>query len=146
MRQQKRNQNGFTLLELLVAISIIAVGLLAAASMQGVAINADSVSNKVSVGSSLAQQVAEDLISSSSTGTVLNTNGTYNYMLDQVNHSNVLTIQSAGRFRAVYTTVTSPVISGATLTGTTKVSVTVKYISPSNVESDVATFTTFKRL
>jgi type IV pilus assembly protein PilV len=146
MRRQMRNQDGFTLLELLVAISIIAVGLLAAASMQGVAINSDSVANRVSVGSSLAQQVAEDLISSSSTGTVLNTNGTFNYMLDQVNHSNVLTVQSAGRFRAVYTTQTSPVISGATVTGTTQVSVTVKYIAPNAVETDVATFTTYKRL
>jgi type IV pilus assembly protein PilV len=144
-----RNQDGFTLLELLVAISIIAVGLLAAASMQGVAINSDSVANRVSVGSSLAQQVAEDLISSSSTGTVLNTNGTFNYMLDQVNHSNVLTVQSAGRFRAVYTTQTSPkipVITGPTVTGTTQVSVTVKYIAPNAVETDVATFTTYKRL
>jgi type IV pilus assembly protein PilV len=141
-----RNQNGFTLLELLVAITIIAVGLLAAASMQGVAINANSIANKVSVGSSLAQQTAEDLISSSSTGTVLTTNGTYDYMLDAANHSNVLTIQGAGAFRAEYTTQTSPVISGATLTGTTRVSVTVIHIAPTGVETDVATFTTFKRL
>ncbi len=146
MMRPRLNRNGFTLLELLVAISIIAVGLLAAASMQGIAVNANSVSNKVSVGSSLAQQVAEDLLSSSSTGTVLNTNGTYNYMLDPANGSNRLTIRGSGTYRATYTTNTSPIISGATVTGTTKVDVTVIYIAPNGVETNVATFSTYKRL
>lgn len=146
MVRPRLNRNGFTLLELLVAISIIAVGLLAAASMQGIAVNANSVSNKVSVGSSLAQQVAEDLLSSGSTGTILNTNGTYNYMLDPANGSNQLTIRGSGMYRATYTTNNSPVISGATVTGTTQVTVNVLYIAPTGVETNVATFTTYKRL
>ncbi len=140
------NRNGFTLLELLVAVSIIAVGLLAAASMQGVAVNSNSVANRVSVASSLAQQVAEDLLSSGSTGTILNTNGTYNYMLDPVNHTNSITIPGSGTFRAQYTTTISPVISGATLTGTTQVAITVFYVAPNGVEVNAATFTTYKRL
>ncbi len=129
-------------MELLVAISIIAVGLLAAASMQGIAINANSVSNKVSVGSSLAQQVAEDLLSSSSTGTILTTNGTYNYMLDPANDSNQLTIRGSGTYRAQYTTDTAPI---AGVTGVTKVNVQVFYVTP-EVETNVATYTTYKRL
>ncbi len=146
MRQQTMSQNGFTLLELLVAMAIIAVGLLAAASMQGVAVNANSVSNKVSVGSSLAQQVAEDLLSSSSTGTILTTSGTYNYKLDPANNSNLITIRGSGTYRAQYTTTTSPVISGATITGTSKVDVKVFYEAPNGVETTVATFSTYKRL
>ncbi len=142
MMRSTLNQNGFTLLELLVAISIIAVGLLAAASMQGIAINANSVSNKVSVGSSLAQQVAEDLLSSSSTGTILTTNGTYNYMLDPANGSNQLTIRGSGTYRAQYTTDTAPI---AGVTGVTKVNVQVFYVTP-EVETNVATYTTYKRL
>lgn len=142
MMRPRLNRNGFTLLELLVAISIIAVGLLAAASMQGIAINANSVSNKVSVGSSLAQQVAEDLLSSSSTGTILTTNGTYNYMLDPANDSNQLTIRGSGTYRAQYTTDTAPI---AGVTGVTKVNVQVFYVTP-EVETNVATYTTYKRL
>ncbi len=146
MMRSMLNRNGFTLLELLVAISIIAIGLLAAASMQGVAANANTVANRVSVGSSLAQQVAEDLLSSSSTGTVLTTNGTYDYMLDAVNHTNQLTIRGSGTYRSEYTTQTSPVVSGATLTGTTQISVDVIYVAPNGVETNVARFTTYKRL
>jgi len=141
-----KNRKGFTLIELLVALSIIAIGLLAAASMQGIAVNGNSVSNRVSVASELAQLVAEDVLSSSLTGTILTTSGgPYNYMLDPVNGS--LTVPGTGTFSAQYWTTTPVIISGATVTGTTQVTVQVSYLNRTahGTPTPVTTFTTYKR-
>ena len=49
MKRTSGNQQGFTLLEMLVALMIMTIGLLAVATMQAVALNANSVANRVSV-------------------------------------------------------------------------------------------------
>ena len=155
--QLTENRKGFTLLELLAALSIMAVGLLAAASMQGVAVNANSVSNRVSVASALAQQVAEDLLSTSTTGTILTTTGgPFTYMLDRANGSNNITIPGSGTFSASYWITDPAVITVATgtsshnvtLVGTTQVVVKVYYISQTAHGTNTAatTFTTYKRV
>jgi type IV pilus assembly protein PilV len=141
------NDKGFSLLELLVALSILAVGLLAAASMQGVAVNGNSVANRVSVASALAQQVAEDLLSTSVTGTILTTTGgPFNYMLDPAHGTNDINIRGSGTFRARYTILTPAVVSGETVTGTTRVQVQVFYVTPNGTEAPASTVTTYKRV
>lgn len=60
--KERSNQKGFTLLELLVAVSLLAIGLLATASMEGVAVNSNGIANRVSSGALIGQEVMEDLL------------------------------------------------------------------------------------
>lgn len=62
MRSFQQSNKGFTLVEVLIAMFILAVGLLGIASMQVTAIRANSEANTLSVASSLAQGVMEELM------------------------------------------------------------------------------------
>ena len=55
-------QQGFTLIEVLIAISILTIGLLAVAKMQVSAIQGNYFSNNTTTALSLAQQKMEDLL------------------------------------------------------------------------------------
>ncbi len=55
------NEKGFTLVELLVAITIMAIGILAVVQMQVVALQSNSIANKLGVATSLAQEVMDDI-------------------------------------------------------------------------------------
>lgn len=57
-----KNEKGFSLVELLVAITILAIGLLAVAGMQSSAINYNSWANRLSTATSLAQEAMEDIL------------------------------------------------------------------------------------
>lgn len=57
-----KEEEGFTLLEIIVAVSILAIGLLAVASMQIAAIQGNSLANKLTEGTNLAQARLEDLM------------------------------------------------------------------------------------
>jgi prepilin-type N-terminal cleavage/methylation domain-containing protein len=115
------NTNGFTLLELLIAIFLLSIGLLAAATMQGVAMNANSYANRISVASMVGQLVAEDLSSLKKTDPLLNTpavNASYDRMFDpSVNSStaDISAISGAGSFSAKYDVVPDTPIAGTTL-------------------------------
>lgn len=96
-----RDQKGFTLLELLVAVTLLAIGLLAVASMQATAINGNAIANRNTVISSLAQEVMEDIVSWKSSpppadARLLTTVSNANYPLRNP------TIAGAGTFSAVY--------------------------------------------
>ncbi len=57
----KNAQSGFTMVEMLVAVVILAVGLLGLAQLQITAIKANSQSATMMVASSLAQKIIEDI-------------------------------------------------------------------------------------
>ena len=123
-------QGGFTLLELLVAITILLIGLMAVAQMQAVGISSNSVSNKVSVGSFLAQQVAEEISSRNSSDPLLNSTsaGTYQFVDWSSGTQKVvngLSITSAGTYTATYN-IQANTYNGAAFTGMTEIAVTVK--------------------
>jgi type IV pilus modification protein PilV len=61
MNEQKSAQSGFSLVELLIAIIILAVGLLGLAELQITATKANSQSDTILVASSLAQRVIEEI-------------------------------------------------------------------------------------
>jgi len=147
MTRNSSNQKGFTLIELLVAISLLAIGLLALASMQGVAMNANSIANRTGVGSSLAQQVAEELISRGNKGaaaTLRNasaSNTAYGY-LDPVLQVSQVQV-GPDLYTATYTVTPNTVVNNIAISNLTRVQVTVNYlpggIGPGNV---VGTFIT----
>jgi prepilin-type N-terminal cleavage/methylation domain-containing protein len=96
---------GFTLLEVLMALSITAIGILVVIQMQIVAIKANSSANKLSVMSSIAQQALDDILSWDVTNPVFAPPGPfsdkYQRMTTFLNNSSV-TIPSAGKFTANY--------------------------------------------
>lgn len=61
-REEPVGRSGFTLIEVLIAIAILAVGLLAAAKMQISAIQGNYFSSNTSTALSLAEQKMEDLL------------------------------------------------------------------------------------
>jgi type IV pilus assembly protein PilV len=58
-----RGESGFTLIEILIAIAILAFGLLAVATMQVTGIRTNARANSMSQGLTLAQDKVEELIS-----------------------------------------------------------------------------------
>lgn len=136
------NMRGFTLLELLVAISLLAIGSLATATMQGVAMNANSYANRISVSTMVGQQVAEDLSALKITDPLLNTavtDATYNRMFDPATNASTastVSIPGAGTFSAQY-----DIAPNTPTTGTTQITVRVFY---SGSTTPVMTFSTYK--
>lgn len=61
MRQRKRSQAGFSLVELLVAIVIMAIGLLGLAELQITAMKTNSKSEGMLAATSLAQEIIEQV-------------------------------------------------------------------------------------
>lgn len=120
-----RNKKGFSLLELLIAISLLAIGLLATANMQSVAINANSIANTLTVATSIGENVLEKLMSLRSNDPILNTNvgppGTV-FDLDPATAETSLTVMGAGTYTASYTIQTNTPIANIT---TIMVTVTV---------------------
>jgi type IV pilus assembly protein PilV len=57
-----RDSQGFTLVELMIALFIFAIGILAVASMQGEAIKGNSFSDLMTVANTLAEAKMEDLM------------------------------------------------------------------------------------
>jgi len=60
--QPKTRQTGFTILEVMVAISILAIGLLAVFSGQNMAIQANNRANRLTEAMTLAQDKVEELL------------------------------------------------------------------------------------
>ena len=120
MTYDSNSQQGFTLLELLVAITLFTIGLLAVAQMQNVAINANTIANRTTLATSLAQQVMEDIMSrSTKTGNVFPSAGAPNILLQPYNLNPVnnpftvvpnmtISFPDAGTFSAQYSIVRGP--------------------------------------
>ena len=123
------NENGFTLVELLVAITIMAIGILAVVQMQVVALQSNSIANRLGVATSLAQEVMDDIQSwDVNTPPVIgaftplapgfSTTATFNRFGVSMNAASV-TFQDSGTYTATYTiTLVQPDLTTAFITVT----------------------------
>jgi prepilin-type N-terminal cleavage/methylation domain-containing protein len=151
MMRTIKKQKGFTLLELLIAMMLLAIGLLATASMQGTAIHANSLANRLSVATTLAQQVAEEFTSLSKTDTRLRTASGADILyptLDPVAPSSDLFVPGAGTFRARYQIIPNvTTFNGVSIKDTTQIDVAVYFVSPDGVNvPKIVALTTYKEV
>jgi prepilin-type N-terminal cleavage/methylation domain-containing protein len=126
--RKTRDQEGFSLLELLIAISFLAIALLAVAGLQTTAIDANIIANKLSAATSIAQQVMEDLTSRKIDDPIYTstfTNITYNFNPNPLGTPAFnIAVPGAGTYSATYSTVPAPPTDP--LFGTTRVDVIVR--------------------
>lgn len=112
--QQPLGQQGFSLVELLVAITILSVGLFALAQMQTIAMKSGTVAQKITAATSLGQEAMEDILSWDPSNPALNTTAV------SVVYANNVQVTGAGSFNITYaTTINTPAI------GTTQIVVRV---------------------
>lgn len=125
-----KSERGFSLVELLIAITILAIGLLAVAGMQSTAINSNAWANRLSTATSLAQEVMEDILAKDATDAIFSADSTlvvYDLCPDALATppattcpDTSITISGAGTFSATRAiTINTPV------TGTVRIDVSV---------------------
>jgi type IV pilus assembly protein PilV len=130
-RRKIITQKGFTLLEMLVAVTLIAIGLLATAAMQSVAINSNSIANRSTVVTALAQEVMEEIMSRDpQMDPQLRTSSAWVYDLEPTTLPTDRNVPSAGTYRISAVT-TRP--TGTNMNITT-VSVTVTRVDNTSIE------------
>jgi len=124
------NTKGFSMIELLIAITLMAFGVLAVVQMQIVGMQSSSIANRLSVATGLAHEVMEDIQSWDvnnppvtnlfSTTIAPYTIGVQNYDRFQgARNQASVTIPSAGVFSATYTvTLIAPELNTAAITVT----------------------------
>jgi type IV pilus assembly protein PilV len=102
---------GFTLVELLIAMTLLSIGILAMVQMQVVAIQSNSIANKLTVASSLAEEVMDDIQSwdiNNPPVTGVFTSPTTTAAYDRLGFNNAaksVIVQSAGTFKANYSVI-----------------------------------------
>lgn len=110
MKNIRSNQQGFTLLELLIAISIFAIGLLSIAGMQITAIRTNSSANTLTAGSALAAGILEEVLAWPANTGVLKTNATdtaWDFDPDPGATMNQKFINGSGQYTGTYSIATN---------------------------------------
>jgi len=114
------NQSGFTLLEVLIAISILTVGLLGVAQMQIMSIRGNYFSGNTTAALTLAEEKMEDLLGKSYTDAELTGSGAPGTNHNDANNP----IDEAGQAGGIYTRMWT-VIDNTPITDTKTVTVSV---------------------
>lgn len=109
-------QDGFSLLELLIALFLLTIGIFSVVSMQVTAIKSNSIANVLSSATALAQEAMDDIMAWSISDSRLNSdNSNITYDLNPTDTgSNNITIPGGGTFRATYTTDANNPTAGVT--------------------------------
>ncbi len=120
------NDGGFTLLEVLVALTILAIGVMAVVSMQTVAMRSNTIAYRITAASNLGQEALEDILSKDITDPIFLTSvNNQVYDLDPDTAATTRTVAGAGTYGATYSTTVGPDGSGNIPSGITKVTVTI---------------------
>jgi prepilin-type N-terminal cleavage/methylation domain-containing protein len=142
-RNYLKNQQGFTLVEIMVAMTLMVIALFALVGMQIVALKSNNIANQLSVATSLASEALEDISSTtwSSNGTAL-TNGTttINFGSSTSGNYGQYTDPSAG---GLYTITCTPTLNSP-ISGIAQLDVTVTYTYKGISKS--VTISSYKRL
>lgn len=97
MKRENSGQAGFSLIELLVAVVILAVGLLGLAELQVTAIRANSQSETMLAAATIAQGVIEEIAAMSSDDVIFNAN-----VNDATWPNSPITVEGGGTYDITY--------------------------------------------
>ncbi|MDD2542042.1 MAG: prepilin-type N-terminal cleavage/methylation domain-containing protein [Desulfuromonadaceae bacterium] len=105
------NEKGFTLVELLVALTLMSIGILAVVQMQVVALRSNTIAQKLTVATNIAQEVMDDIQSrdlADPVGSATAVDVPVDFLTDPrlagSRDQTTLTFPDSGTFRAFYTT------------------------------------------
>ncbi len=136
LQQKLKSQQGFSLVELLIAITILAIGLLGIAGLQVQSIRYNAGANTRSVAISIAQGVMEEISAKNQGDPIFRTTvSDIVWDLDDSSAATELVLPGAGSYSAVWSVSTNDPISDIAR-------VTVVVTSPSG---RTASLTNFKR-
>lgn len=100
-----KNEAGFSMIELLIAMVILAIGLLAAASMQITAITSNAFASRLTVAAGVAQGVVEDMMARDPSDAIFHaTVSGQTWDLDTATSATTISIPNVGTLSATYTT------------------------------------------
>ena len=141
------NNKGFTLAEVLVALTLLAVGVIAVVCMFTVSMHANLKANQYTAANNLAQEALEDILAKDITDPVFasaNSGTTYGYPVTNpgtnTSAATTFTVTGAGTYTLTYTITLGTVANGI---GTENASVLVNITGSGIVGMN---FTGFKRL
>lgn len=124
-KQAMRSEAGFTLLELLVAVTILAFGLIATVSMQTTAIRADSIAQRTSALSGVARAAMDELLSQPGANAIFQTAQTAAaYDLDPQTLAATVTVQGI-TYSATITIVPNATVNAVSVPLLTQIGLTV---------------------
>ncbi|MFZ5861834.1 MAG: type IV pilus modification PilV family protein [Nitrospirota bacterium] len=119
-----RSEAGFSLLELLIAMSILSVGLMATLNMQSTALGADGLAQRTTAAAGVARAALEELLSRSDSAAIFTTASAGVFDLDPQTAANTLTVQGIV-FNATLTVTPNATVDGVTVPGLTQMVLTV---------------------
>jgi len=135
------NNNGFTLVEVLVALTLMAIGVMAVVTMFMVSMSANLKASRFSAASNLGQAALEDILAKKIDDPIFSSSSTnVIYDLAPNNAATSITITGAGTFSATYS-ITLGTSVNSICAGNVMVVVTVNGPSITPV-----TFSSFKRV
>jgi type IV pilus assembly protein PilV len=121
-----RSESGFTLLELLVAITILAVGLMGTLNMQSTGLRANGFAQRTTSAAAVARAAMDELISRPGSDVFFDTAqaaGTA-YDLDQQTAAMTQTVQGIP-YAATITVTPNATVNGSAITNLTSITLTV---------------------
>ncbi|SHI49624.1 type IV pilus assembly protein PilV [Malonomonas rubra DSM 5091] len=130
LRKFSSDNSGFTLVEVLVALTIFSIGLLALAGMQITGITGNTRAQSLTAKTALADGVVEEFLAM---------DGDDANLLTAVTDSawTTVDIEGAGTCNVLVSVVVDPVIDGTTHTGLSQITVTASNPKPPNVVKTV---------
>ncbi|MCD6527603.1 MAG: prepilin-type N-terminal cleavage/methylation domain-containing protein [Desulfuromonas sp.] len=149
MSQQHNNENGFTLIEVMIALTIFAIGLLGVAGMQVTALKGNSTAHSVSAKVALGSGIIEEFLALEGNDPRLTTEVTddpWAFATEEVDPPTdpptftdveEINIAGAGNCSATVTVNADPVIGTTTYTGLTQIVVTTHNPKGRDVEQTI---------
>lgn len=118
-RKALKTEAGFSILELLIAIVILAIGLLGTATMLTSGIGSNRFSYRLTVETSIANSILDEILSKDPSDTIFDTTlSSAVYDLDTASAATTRTVQGISYSATYSVTPSSPVLGSATVTVT----------------------------